>query len=167
MRQVISSFYSDYGRGKGIPLGNLTSQIFANIYLSELDQFAKHRLKIKHYLRYADDFIILSPSRKYLEGLIEVLDEFLINNLKLELHPRKIILRRLDWGIDFLGYVVLPHYRLPRAKTKKRMFKKLYSKVRLGNYEQSLHSYLGYLSHASSYKVVQKLKNQIWFWQRL
>lgn len=76
-----------------------------------------------------------------------------------------MILRRLDWGIDFLGYVVLPHYILPRTKTKRRVFKKLKLKLGSPNFNQSRQSYLGYLSHANSYKVAQQLKNQIWFWQ--
>ncbi len=164
LRQVIDSFHSEFGQSKGIPLGNLTSQIFANIYLSELDRFVKHKLKIKHYLRYCDDFILLSGKKEDLPPSIENLKEFLKDCLKLEFHPQKIILRKLDWGIDFLGYIVLPRYRLPRTKTKMRIFEKLKEKIELPTLEQALQSYLGYLSHANSYKVVQKLKNQVWFW---
>ena len=87
-----------------------------------------------------------------------------MNNLMLELHPDKISIRCLDNGIDFLGYIVLPHYILPRTKTKKRIFKKLKEKIGLENFNQSLQSYLGYLKHAKSYKLTEKLKNQIWFW---
>lgn len=83
----------------------------------------------------------------------------------LELHPKKIIIRKLDWGIDFLGYIVLPHYILPRTKTKKRLFKKLKKKIGEENFDQSLQSYLGYLSHANSFRLTQKLKNQIWLWK--
>lgn len=162
--EVINSFHSEPGERKGIPLGNLTSQVFANVYMNELDQFMKHILKVKYYLRYADDFLLLSTNKKKLESLILPISEFLQRELKLELHPNKIILRKLGWGIDFLGYVVLPHYRLPRTKTKRRMFMKLKEKVGLVNFDQSLQSYLGYLSHANSYKLTQKLKNQIWLW---
>lgn len=138
-------------------MGNLTSQVFANIYMNELDQFVKHKLRIKHYLRYADDFVILSDDMQLLERLTPVISNFLESHLKLELHPKKIIFRKLEWGIDFLGYIVLPHYRLPRTKTKKRIFQKLKAKQGLENFNQSLQSYLGYLSHSNAYRVRQKL----------
>lgn len=175
--QVTNSFSSCFSRlqgsagsrvspceAKGIPLGNLTSQIFANIYLNGLDQFIKHRLKIKYYLRYADDFIILSGDKDTLRRNIVLIAEFLENNLKLKLHSQKIVLRKLDWGIDFLGYIILPHYILPRTKTKRRILKKLKAKMDLPNFNQSLQSYLGYLNHADSYKLTQQLKNQVWLW---
>lgn len=158
LRQGIDSFHSERGESKGIPLGNLTSQIFANVYMNELDQFIKHELKVKYYLRYADDFLLLSTDRKKLESFILPISIFLQKELKLELHPNKIVFRKLDWGIDFLGYVVLPHYRLPRPKTKRRIFKKLKEKVNSINFDQSLQSYLGYLSHANSYKLIRKLE---------
>lgn len=147
--EVIKSFPS------GIPLGNLTSQVFANIYMNQLDQFVKHHLKVKHYLRYADDFLILSENREDLEGFLTPIISFLDDRLKLKLHPNKIILRKLIWGVDFLGYIVLPHYILPRTETKRRIFKMLNS--------ENLHSYLGYLSHANSYQVGQQLKNSFGF----
>ncbi|MBI2011417.1 RNA-directed DNA polymerase [Candidatus Daviesbacteria bacterium] len=143
---------------KGIPLGNLTSQIFANIYMNELDQFIKHKLKVKYYLRYADDFLILLSSNRlvYHTKLIDQISEFLKDHLKLELHPKKIVLRKLDWGIDFLGYIVLLHYRLPRTETKRRIFRKL-KELGSENFNRPLQSYLGYLSHANSFKLRQKL----------
>lgn len=162
--QVISSFNSDQGIEKGIPLGNLTSQVFANVYLNELDQFINHQLRVKYYLRYADDFIALTSSKNDLNQFIQPIKDFLETNLKLELHPDKIIMRKLHWGIDFLGYIVLPHYMLPRTKTKKRIFKKLKSKISSSNFNQSFQSYLGYLSHANTFLLRQKLNNDIWFW---
>jgi len=167
LKQIIYSFYSDKGKGKGMPLGNLTSQVFANIYLNELDQFVKHKLKMHHYIRYADDFLFLSKNKELLCKYVDVLRQFLEDTLKLELHPDKIIFRKLDWGIDFLGYVVLPYYIVPRTKTKRRIFKKLKEKVGLENFNQSLQSYLGYLGHASSFKIAQELKNQVWLWMNV
>jgi hypothetical protein len=164
LRQIIYSFHSDRGKDKGMPLGNLTSQVFANIYLNELDQFVKHKLKAKYYIRYADDFLILSSYKDTLQRSLVAVAEFIKHDLKLDLHPRKIILRNLNWGIDFLGYVVLPHYILPRTKTKKRMFKKLKEKIGSANFNQSLQSYLGYLGHANSFKIIQQLENQVWLW---
>ena len=87
--------------------------------------------------------------------------------MSLELHPNKIILRKLEWGIDFLGYIVLSHYILPRTKTKRRIFKKLREKVGSENFNQSLQSYLGYLKHASSLKLVERLKNEVWLWKNV
>lgn len=125
---------------KGLPLGNVTSQLFSNIYLNKLDQFIKHSLKQKFYLRYCDDFIILHQDREYLENLIEPVNNFLKNELKLILHPNKIIIRKLRQGIDFLGYVTLPYHRVIRTKTKRRM-------LRLVD-ENNLQSYLGICRHA-------------------
>lgn len=133
--------------------------------MNELDQFIKHQLRVKYYIRYADDFVILSMDRAYLEGLIQKIEQFLNNKLKLSLHPNKISIRKYTQGIDILGYIVLPHYILPRTKTKKRVFQKLKSKIRNDNFNQSLQSYLGYLSHANSYKLTQELKNRIWLWK--
>ena len=141
---------------KGIPLGNLTSQIFANVYLNELDQFIKHNLKIKYYIRYADDFIILSTEKKFLLPCIKTLKQFLQISLQLRLHPNKINLRKFSWGIDFCGYIVLPYYVIPRTKTKRRIFRKV-AEMSINN--QSLQSYLGYFSHSKSFKLQQSLKN--------
>lgn len=150
---------------KGIPLGNVTSQLFANIYLNELDQFAKHHLKEKYYLRYCDDFIILSESKNHLENLIGKLDSFLQSQLKLNLHPNKIIIRKYRQGIDFLGYVVLPHHRVLRTKTKRRIFKKIKNKkldreegtISEESLNQSLQSYLGVLKHCCSKNIEEKI----------
>ncbi|MFH1308655.1 MAG: reverse transcriptase domain-containing protein [Patescibacteria group bacterium] len=163
IEEIINSFY------KGIPLGNLTSQWFANIYLNELDRFIKHKLKIKYYLRYTDDFVILNKSKKDLEKLISVIEKFLRTNLKLSLHPDKITIRKYNQGIDFLGYVVLPYYIVLRTKTKKRIFKKI--KLRIKQFKnnqiveqclnQSIQSYFGVLKHCNSYKLRRELEKFI------
>ncbi|OGK19247.1 hypothetical protein A3D80_04025 [Candidatus Roizmanbacteria bacterium RIFCSPHIGHO2_02_FULL_40_13b] len=163
------SFWSPVAGGtiespRGIPLGNLTSQVFANIYMNELDQYVKHGLKIHHYIRYADDFVILFKNQSRISQVIEQIRDFLSNHLKLSLHENKIIIRRLEWGIDFLGYIVLPHYRLPRTKTKRRVFSKLKEKIDTKTFDQSLQSYIGYLSHANTYRLSKELQNNVWFW---
>lgn len=170
---LIKNILSSFQEGTGIPIGNLTSQIFANIYLNELDQFVKHILKEKYYIRYCDDFTITAPKKEYLEALVPIIEIFLREKLKLSLHEYKIVIRKYTQGVDFLGYIILPHVILPRTKTKRRLFKKLKGKISdLKNeqisersFNQSLQSYLGYLSHANSYKLTQKLKNQLWFWK--
>lgn len=159
IEKIIRSF------GSGLPLGNVTSQIFANIYLNELDQFVKHKLKIKYYLRYCDDFIILSEDSNYLCGLIDIIEEFLGHELKLTFHPNKIIIRKHRRGIDFLGYVVLPYHRVLRTKTKKRILKKIWIKHKMvreeliskESFNQSLQSYLGVLKHCDGHKIRKKL----------
>jgi RNA-directed DNA polymerase len=165
LAEVIHSFHTDGGIGKGIPLGNLTSQVFANIYLNELDQFAKHTLKIPYYLRYADDFLVVANNRTQLKQYLTSFAEFLEKHLQLQMHPQKIVFRKLSWGIDFLGYIVLPHYRLPRTKTKRRAFKKLKERINSVTFDESLQSYLGYFSHANAFEVSQSLKNYIWLWK--
>lgn len=149
----------------GLPLGNVTSQIFSNIYLNELDWFIKHKLKIKYYLRYCDDFIILSEDKECLEKLIQKVGDFLEEDLKLTLHPDKIIIRKWKRGIDFLGYVALPHYRVLRTKTKKRILKKIKQKklsldkkmISQKSFETSVQSYFGVLKHCRGYKIKKKI----------
>lgn len=143
IKRILTSF------SPGLPLGNVTSQLFANIYLNELDQFMKHQLKIRYYLRYCDDFVALFESREDLQSYLDAVREFLAEHLNLQLHPNKIIIRTYRQGIDFLGYVVRPYCRTLRTRTKKRMLRK----VTLHN----LPSYLGVLDHCNGYKIRQKL----------
>lgn len=173
---IISSFYSDrtvdYKNKKGIPIGNLTSQLFSNIYLNELDQYLKHTLKVRYYLRYADDFVILHDQRPYLEDIIPSVQDFLQSKLDLELHPQKIIFRKFNSGVDFLGYVIFPKFTLPRTRTKKRLIRKIKERVRQykagkiakEKLNQTIQSYYGFLIHASAYKFKKELENLIWFW---
>lgn len=151
LEQIIQSF--EFSPGKGMPLGNLTSQLFANVYMDPLDKFVKHRLKAKYYLRYADDFLILSPDRDELSGFFIEIDRFLKTNLSLRIHPDKIIMRKLSWGIDFVGYVALPHYNLPRSQTTRRIIRKV-SNSNQEDLQKSLPSFLGYFGHVNSYKEI-------------
>ncbi len=178
LEKIIGSFSSQYSNiffKKGLPIGNLTSQLFANIYLNEFDQFIKQKLRIKNYIRYTDDFVVVSRDKKYLEDIIPQIREFLSDELGLRLHPNKVYIRKFNQGIDFLGYIILPHHRLLRTKTKKRMFKKLKKRIVEFRTEkiteqalnQSLQSYLGVLSHANAYKIINELKNQFWFWLKI
>jgi retron-type reverse transcriptase len=172
IREIIRSFSSKERKrepGFGIPIGNLTSQIFANIYLDPFDQFVKHELRVKYYIRYADDFVIISEDAKYLENLIPKLGRFLEQTLKMSLHSRKVSISNYYLGVDFLGYVVFPHFVLPRTKTKRRIFRKMREKdelVKLGKLTedslfQAAQSYLGYLSHANAFKLSQKIEKML------
>jgi retron-type reverse transcriptase len=157
--EVIDSFHSNVGMGKGIPLGNLTSQIFANVYLNEFDHYMKHIQRIPFYIRYADDFVVADSSKETLFQLIDPVRSFLKNRLALELHPRKLSIRKLTWGIDFLGYIVLQQYRLPRTKTKNRMLTHISQSISSPNASQMIQSYLGYLSHANAYELSLTVRN--------
>jgi retron-type reverse transcriptase len=110
---------------KGMPLGNLTSQFFANVYLNELDYFIKHKLKAKYYIRYVDDFVILHSSKSQLSIWKQEIDDFLKNRLKLELHPDKSRIIPLPRGIDFVGFRNFYYFKLLR----KRNIKSILSKV--------------------------------------
>ncbi len=140
--------------------------------MNEFDQFVKHELKVKYYARYTDDFVIISRDSDYLKNLLPKLQAFLEERLLVSLHPNKVSIRRIKQGIDFLGYVVLPHHTILRAKTKKRMFKRLQERVmayKRGDIDEfklaaSLRSYLGVLSHADAYELQQKLLNDFSFW---
>jgi len=151
IEKIIFSFAE--APNKGLPLGNVTSQLFSNIYLNELDYYVKHELRQKYYLRYCDDFLILHQEREYLVNLIKPIGEFLQTELKLTLHPDKIIIRKLRQGIDYLGYVTLPHYRVIRTKTKRRA-------LRLVN-KKNIASYIGICRHANAYKVEQSIREKV------
>ncbi len=106
---------------QGMPLGNLTSQFFANIYLNELDRFVKHKLKAKYYIRYVDDFVILHPSKKQLKIWKQEINKFLKKDLKLELHPDKSKISSISRGVDFVGFRNFYNYRLLRKRNIRKM----------------------------------------------
>lgn len=150
-----------------MPIGNLTSQICANIYLNELDQFVKHELRVRYYFRYADDFVIVHNDSNYLLNLVGSIQNFLRDKLALDLHPGKVIIRKLRQGIDFLGYVILPYHIVLRTKTKRRMLRKLFEKrealerdeISFEDYNQSVQSYLGMLRHSNGHDLSNIIKN--------
>jgi len=160
LREIIESFESV--TGKGMPLGNLTSQLFANVYLDPLDKFAKHKLKVKYYLRYTDDFMILADNPKILHEYLQEIDNFLSQKSKLSLHPNKITFRKLNWGLDFVGYVAYPKFNLPRKKTVKRILAKLeeIQETKPEKLNKSLQSHLGYLKHIDAKSLSEQLNNQ-------
>ncbi len=149
LEKVIKSFYSTE-EGKGLPLGNLTSQLLVNIYMNKFDQWIKHKMKVKYYVRYADDFVVLSQSKNYLLELIPKIQNFLEEELKLSLHPNKVFIKTFYSGVDFLGWVHFPKHRVLRTATKKKMFRNLLLNNRKDSTTQS---YLGLLRHGNSYKL--------------
>lgn len=153
IKNIIDSFHTEIG--KGLPLGNVTSQLFANVYMNVFDHFLKHDKKIKYYVRYADDFIILHNDQLFLENLLSEMKIFLGRELQLELHPHKITLKKVSQGIDFLGYVIFPHYMIVRRKTKNRILRHM----SLSGKPETLNSYRGFIKHASSYTLQRKLES--------
>jgi len=155
---VIDSYHNKKQKGVGLPLGNLTSQLFANVYMNVFDQWVKHRLKAKHYIRYADDFVFFGTDKTQLHSLIEPVRIFLLNELNLTLHPKKISQKTLYSGMDFLGWVNFSQYKKLRCKTKERMFRKLADKPK----DEVFQSYLGLLSHGNTYQIEKDLRNLYW-----
>lgn len=151
--QVIRSFHTTR-EGVGLPLGNLTSQLLVNIYMNEFDQFVKHTLKAKAYVRYADDFVLLSTNRTELEKVLPHIREFLWDELRLELHPHKVSIQTLASGVDFLGWVHFPDHRVLRTSSKRRMFRRI---KEVGGKEASVQSYLGFLSHGNARKLQERV----------
>ena len=138
---------------KGLPLGNLTSQLLVNIYMNQFDQFVKHKLKAKYYIRYADDFVIMSFDIEWLKSLLAEISNFLFSSLKLQLHPRKVVIKTLASGVDFLGWVHFPDHRVLRTTAHRRMINRIAEHPT----NETIQSYLGLLKHGNA----EKLKMQI------
>ena len=159
LNKIIDSFH-EAQKEKGLPLGNLTSQLLVNIYMNEFDQFVKQKLKAKYYIRYADDFVFLSQDKKYLEDLLLQVERFLEKELKLILHPNKVSIETSSSGVDFLGWVHFPKHRVLRTVTKKRMFRNVIEKE---GKKETVSSYLGMLCHGNGEKlrgeVLSKISN--------
>jgi len=155
---------------RGLPIGNLTSQFFANVYLNELDQFVKHQLRVKHYYRYVDDFIILHESPDFLNECFERAGKFLEERLLLELHPFKKRLGLVDQGVDFVGFFHKPFRIYPRRRTIERTKSVVaqwyssphpYSPETLNRLRDSLNSYFGFIRQASTYRLRKHLGDSL------
>lgn len=153
------------GYSPGIPIGNLTSQLFANVYLDRLDHFIKEELRIKYYLRYMDDFVILGENKAGLTKTLAAVRTFLTDTLKLTLHPRKVQLFPTYLGVDFVGYVVFPDHVLLRPKNVRHFAKKLrkqqknlaLGKITPKEFEESVRSWIAHAGHADTFGLRRKL----------
>ncbi len=162
----------------GLPIGNLTSQLFGNIYMNEFDHYVKKQFKIKYYGRYVDDFVLIHKSKKYLKSLIPKLSNFLLSTLSLVLHPKKIYLQHFSKGIKYLGAVIKPHRiyisnrtkgNFHRAITKQNEFimENFPTNCDFENFRSSLNSYLGILKHYKTNNIRREfignyLSNKWW-----
>jgi len=154
-----SLFYS--GEGRGLPIGNHSSQFAANLYLNELDQFVKRQLKCKYYFRYVDDLILLEENKERLKIFRDRINNFLIEKLKIELNDKKTKIQSIDKGIDFLGYFIKPDYVLVRKRVVARLMSNLiglnekpYLSIGSLNIAVSMvNSYFGHFRHANGFNL--------------
>ncbi|NYT76522.1 RNA-directed DNA polymerase [Alcaligenaceae bacterium] len=132
----------------GLPIGNLSSQFFANVLLDGLDQFVKHQVRAKHYIRYVDDFVILHESAQWLNDALREINDYL-PQLGLALNPRKTILQPISRGVDFAGHVIKPWRREIRRRTVRTALARIET-LPAGQTLESINSYLGLMRHADA-----------------
>jgi RNA-directed DNA polymerase len=157
LSNIIKSFRTEGRENKGLPLGNLTSQLFINIYMNVFDRWVKHESKEPHYIRYADGFVILSNDRERLENYINDIRGFLFQHLRLTLHPNKVSVETMASGGDFLGWIQFEDHRTLRSTTRRRMF----SKIKDSLSDEVLQSYLGLLKHGNTKNLRQRLLSSV------
>ncbi len=162
LAEIIGSFHSTVPdralrRGVGLPLGNLTSQLLVNIYMNRFDQYVKHQLKAKYYIRYADDFVIMSTDKASLQKILAEVEIFLCIQLKLELHPDKVSIGTIASGVDFLGWVHFPDHRVLRSVTRRRMMRGI---VQKNGKKETVQSYLGLLRHGNTQILRGEIKKK-------
>lgn len=164
--------------GCGLPIGNLTSQLFGNIFMNEFDHFVKRNLNIKYYGRYVDDFVLVHQSKEYLKALITTLSNFLLSTLNLVLHPNKIYLQHISKGVKYLGAVIKPHRIYIANRTKGVFFNAIQKQnIIARNHKPTLeeqekfisimNSYLGIMQHYKTYKMRKRMVfNHLsgWWW---
>ena len=175
IKQILKNFECELP-GKGMPLGNYTSQFFANVYLNELDYFVKHRLKARYYIRYVDDFVILHRRKKLLEVYKGMIDEFLSTTLKLTLHPDKSQVIHLRDGLTFVGYRIFYYNKRLRKRNMRRFMKSFEERLKLYGdgvlpykiFIEQLQGWFGYAQWANTYKFRKEILERINFikWQR-
>ena len=152
----------------GLPIGNLTSQVFANFYMHQFEAFVTKELGLKYYGRYVDDFVIVHPDKDYLKSLIPQLSDFLLSNLQLTLHPKKIYLQHYSKGVKFLGTVIKPNRIYIANRTKGNFYNAIEKQTKIiqdhkptkedkASFLSSMNSYLGIMKHYKSYKLRKRM----------
>ncbi|MDR1901760.1 MAG: RNA-directed DNA polymerase, partial [Treponema sp.] len=164
---IIDSYEAE---GRGIPIGSLTSQLFANLYLDPLDHFIKEVCRVKYYARYMDDFIIIHKDKSYLGKLKMEIEKFVNEKLDLTFNPKTGIFHEKQ-GIDYCGYRIWPTHVLPRKSTIKRAKRRLkrFASVYKDNpgilkhAADSIQSFMGYIQHCSGWRTTRSILNRIIF----
>ena len=154
--------------GFGLPIGNLSSQFFANVYLNELDQYAKHKLKLKYYARYVDDIIAIGSSGNELNNAYEKMSEFAKHNLSIQFHPNKKEINLVSHGVNFVGYVIKPHCKYLRRSTIDSLYLRSSQRKNFESLRATINSYFGMLRNADAYnerrRAAMRLgKDGCWF----
>ena len=162
-----------YPSNTGLPIGNLTSQLFGNVYLNDFDHYVKTELKIKYYGRYVDDMVFIHDDRSYLEDLIPVLSSTLRKNFELKIHPKKIVLRSVEDGLPFLGQIIKPYRRYSGNRIKNNFYLSIefinalmkttvhFTWKELEHIQAKINSYLGTMKHAKTYKLRQTILSKL------
>jgi retron-type reverse transcriptase len=161
---LIEKVLKNFSREIGMPLGNYTSQFFANVYLNELDYYIKHVLKAKYYIRYVDDFVILHEDKRVLEYYLEHIKKFL-PFLKIKIHPDKTEIHALRNGVCFLGYRVFYDFKLLKKRNLRYFYRKLDLSIEDYNlnilskekFEAKLNGWFGYAKFADTFKLRKKI----------
>lgn len=164
--QTKSLFYSK--PNCGLPIGNLTSQVFANFYMDSFDHYMKHDLKIRYYGRYVDDFVIVHEDKEYLKKLIPILSEYLQTVLQVTIHPKKIYLQHYSKGVKFSGTVILPKRIYIADRTKGNFYNAIEKQNQIARnhkptkeeqqaFQSSMNSYLGIMKHYKSYNLRKRM----------
>jgi len=152
----------------GLPIGNLTSQVFANFYMDSFDHFIKHDLKIRYYGRYVDDFVIVHEDKEFLKKLISKLSEYLQTELQVTIHPKKIYLQHYSKGVKFSGTVILPNRIYIADRTKGNFYNAIEKQNQIARnhkpskeeqqaFQSSMNSYLGIMKHYKSYNLRKRM----------
>ena len=168
LRKILANHESKES-GKGMPLGNLTSQFLANVYLNELDQFVKKQLKAKYYIRYVDDFIILHNDKYILSCYKEKLEKFLNDNLSLRLNQDKSKIEPLARGVQFLGFRTFYYHKILKKKNTRRIYHKVHSlendyhsrKISYDKLYDFLEGWCAYARNANTFRLRKNLLGQI------
>ena len=160
----------------GLPIGNLTSQLFGNVYLNDFDHFVKRDLGIRYYGRYVDDFVLVHSSKHYLQSCIEHIRKYLKENLYLDLHPDKVYLQHYSKGVQYLGAIIKPHRIYVANRTKGNFFEAIGNQNQIARdhkptkedqkaFQSSMNSYLGIMKHYKTYKLRKEMiRNDISGW---
>jgi len=154
--------------GYGLPIGNLSSQFFANVYLDALDQYAKHVLKLRYYARYVDDIVAIGADGSELHELYEKMAVFADQQLGLKFHPNKKEINRVDVGVNFVGYIIKPWCKYIRRSTIDNMYKRTAAQHDFESLRATVNSYFGMLRNADAYSERKRAaqyfgKSGCWF----
>lgn len=153
----------------GLPIGNYTNQVLANLYLTPLDHFIKHNLKIKHYVRYVDDLVLIHSDKEQLKVAMSLIKEYVEKELNLLIHPKKIYLQHYQKGAEFLGVFIKPYRSYVTRRIKNNSYQAIRNinislkeeKVDVDIILSKINSYLGLLSHSNTYNLKKKILNKL------